>query len=365
MRRIAFLGRGVHTLPSYRALLNALSVHHSITVYFEVNRDLSWLKHMHRYRIRSFSLPGATKRIQHILFLLQFFWDHLFHRYDLIHAHSTFPTGWVAILAGKIFHTPVIVGLDGGEGVSYPTIDFGDLRDPRRFSINKKVIQHSDLVLMLTQYQKSTFSPELMNGREPVLIPRGVNRQLFPFKSKNISVPLVVLHVGYLSSVKDPEMLLKTFQRLQESIPCILIQVGEDFSGGVVRQRAEQLNLSEKIQFIGPVSQEELVEFYHRSDFLLITSCFESQCVAVAEAMACGVVVCSTHVGLAADLSGTCCVTVPVGDDHALAAKVLALSADPVQYNYYRKNALEWSVQNDLIATAEAYQRLYNKLLDA
>lgn len=53
LKRIAFLGRGGHTLPTYRALLNKLSKEYELVVYLEVPVQPEWLQLEHRYSIRS------------------------------------------------------------------------------------------------------------------------------------------------------------------------------------------------------------------------------------------------------------------------------------------------------------------------
>ena len=115
MKRVAFLGRGGHTLPTYRALLNRIAAHYELTVYSEVPIEASWLLLPHSYTLKQITARKMHRRLREISLVFILIRDHLREPFDLIHAHSTYPTGLAAVILKIIFGVPVIVSLHAAE----------------------------------------------------------------------------------------------------------------------------------------------------------------------------------------------------------------------------------------------------------
>ncbi|MFM8913581.1 MAG: hypothetical protein ACKOE6_11815, partial [Flammeovirgaceae bacterium] len=64
--RVAVLGRGAHTIPTYRALLNKLNERVSISVYSEVHIDQ---KYDANYRVVSYPFHPQLNQLKVIWFL--------------------------------------------------------------------------------------------------------------------------------------------------------------------------------------------------------------------------------------------------------------------------------------------------------
>jgi glycosyltransferase involved in cell wall biosynthesis len=348
-------------VPTYRALLNLLCDRFEIVVYYDV---AARAENDSAFAIRTPPFAKVPSRVRQFLFLFQLIRDHLRRPVHLVHAHSTFPTGWAAIVFRKLFSIPVIVSLDGAEGIALPEIDFGDLRFRKRIQINKWVINKADHVTCLTHFQLSGIIKNLGIQRQITVIPRGVDLDKFTRAEKReIGNRVIFLSVGYLSAVKDPLTLLKTFSILQKHIDCRLIHIGADYMNGSVQKMAADLGLGEKIMFHGPVDYAEISEYYKNADVLLHTALFESQAMVATEAMASGTLVCGSHVGLLSDLAGRCCITAPPGDAQALASAVLNLLKDPERVRVIRDQARLWAEENNIQKTAELYANIYGGLL--
>jgi hypothetical protein len=76
--------------------------------------------------------------------------------------------------------------------------------------------------------------------------------------------------------------------------------------------------------------------------------------------MSAGVVVCGTAVGVLWDCVD-CCISVPVGDYHRLAQKVLELLNNTNRIDQTRTNAHEWVLKNNIVSAVDKIQRLYSK----
>jgi glycosyltransferase involved in cell wall biosynthesis len=364
LKRIAFLGRGVHTIPTYRALLNKLAENYSIVVYSEVSGQPEWMKLDHRYTIRFFKSMSLPRRIRELLFVILMIREHLKTPFDLIHAHSTFPTGFAAVILQKLFGIPVIVSLDGGEASSFPDLQFGDAHQPRRATINKWVINQANVVTALTNFQRNEVYKNFNIKKEIKIITRGVDLNKFSFcRNKKKGLPVIFLSVGYLSRIKDPETLIKAFFMIQQQIDSQLIHLGKDYMNGLIHQMVKELGISERVRFVEAVDYDSVHEYYEKADILLHTARFESQGMVVAEAMASGTLVCGTHVGLMSDLSGECCITAPPKNAEAMAAAVLDLLNNPEVMAKMRMKAYDWSASHSLDHCVKEFETLYSQLI--
>lgn len=133
---------------------------------------------------------------------------------------------------------------------------------------------------------------------------------------------------------------------------------------GEVQRHATDLEIAHLIDFKGFIEHDSIYQYYESADVLLHTSLFESQAVVVNEAMAHGLLVCGTHVGLLADLAGECCVTVPTGDSKALASKVIETLADQNSCDRLLAKSKEWLLLHDLAWTASRYKEIYDDFFE-
>jgi glycosyltransferase involved in cell wall biosynthesis len=273
------------------------------------------------------------------------------YRFHIVHAHSTFPTGLTAVIMQRLFGIPAIVSLDGGEGVAFPDLEFGDLHSRRRTKINQWVLNRARVVTTLTNFHRTLIEENLSWDRKILVIPRGVDTDHFVLKKDtSLHDPLRIVSVGYLSIVKDPITLLKTFQLILKTRPASLTIVGRDYMKGEIQKLAISRGVNSFVDFVSQV--------------LLHTSRYESQGMVVAEAMACGVLVCGTNVGLIDDLANRCCMSSPVGDAEQLANKVLQLIGDPGLMSTLRTNAMRWSADFSLTKTVSRWSEIYDGLTE-
>jgi glycosyltransferase involved in cell wall biosynthesis len=106
----------------------------------------------------------------------------------------------------------------------------------------------------------------------------------------------VLLFVGRLEKVKDPDLLLQTFREIKIRRPGVVLALAGDGS-----EKEDMLfrhsDLKPDLHFLGTVPHARLPELFSASDCLLLTSHFEGMPRAVLEALAVGVPVVSTAVG--------------------------------------------------------------------
>jgi len=130
-------------------------------------------------------------------------------------------------------------------------------------------------------------------------VQNGLDSNYFiPPKKKPSKDIIDLLFVGRLEKVKNLPYLIKGFcEALKENKNIFLHIVGEGREINSLEKLAEQFNISFFIKFYGVLYKENLLKVYQDSDVFLITSKYESFCMVVTEAMACGLPVIGTKVG--------------------------------------------------------------------
>lgn len=370
-KRLAVIGGGAHTIPSYRALLKLLALEYDIFLFSEFY--IKPEKMVNEYTIISVPQTNVFNHNTKMNWrwrVMRFSWivlkGCLQYRIDVIHSHSTYPSGFMAILAGKIFRIPVVVSLNAAEAIGLADIMFGDILQSKLRLINRWVIHSANRLTVLTHFQLNEVRKGLKLLRKIHVIPRGVDTKKFIPSGEKLQKgkPVKFFNIAYIHPVKDQVTLLKAFKIISEYIDATLVLIGIDYENRKIHSLADELGLSNKVFFEGFIPHDSISRYYASADILLHTSRYESQAVTVVEAMASGVLVCGTHVGIMADLSGKCCITAPVQAPAILAQKIINLLMQPDEQVRLRASALEWVEKHSISWTAQQYMSLYVQLLN-
>jgi len=110
------------------------------------------------------------------------------------------------------------------------------------------------------------------------------------------------LSVGRLEPLKGFERLVEALGLLRRSDLRLLIAGGDTHSRTEtekLRLLATDLGVGGCVEFLGAVSQECLPLYYNAADATVVASYYESFCLVILEALACGTPVVSTKVGIA------------------------------------------------------------------
>jgi len=106
---------------------------------------------------------------------------------------------------------------------------------------------------------------------------------------------------------------------------------------------AQRLGLQSRVRFIGQVDHARLAAEMRVSGIYLLLSDSEAMPRAILEAMASGMVIVTTDVGVISDVvsEGVTGRFVPIDDIEATAAAVVSIATDPCLYRSMRQNALD------------------------
>ena len=102
----------------------------------------------------------------------------------------------------------------------------------------------------------------------------------------NLEGKRVMVHVGRVSYEKEINRLVEIMPRLDEDI--VLLVVGKGPAMDSLKEQAKELGVADRVVFAGFVPDEELVEYYGAGDIGVMSSRWETECLTVLQALACG-----------------------------------------------------------------------------
>lgn len=288
--------------------------------------------------------------------------------FDLAHAFWANNPGFLTACAAHRLRIPFVLSLGGGELVAIEDIGYGSqllLRERLKVKVSlrsaARVTVASGPMAELARRQ----------GVEPVVVPLGIDAAFFsgPPPSTNAMEPPRLLHVASLNRVKDQATLLRALRRVAHERPDVRLDVvGEDTLGGEVQDTCSSLGLAPRVTFHGFLPADALIPYFRGARLLAVSSLHEAGPLVTLEAAACGVPTVGTAVGHIRDFGSSAperALAVPVGDDAALAAGILALLADEPRRRAMGRAAQDWARAHDADATAAAFERIYAEVLAA
>lgn len=250
--------------------------------------------------------------LAYISFIIRSFYNVLFARYDLVHAHYGFHSALIPSIVRK---KKLIITFHGSDALVEP------FRNKIYLWIQRFVIKRADHVLAVSNDVKETLINRLgAKAMNTSVISCGVNTLQFSPKDKKVirrelGIPedsRVVLFAGKLDYMKGMDVLYET-ARLMSDILFVLVGDG--------KFRADLTNC----RYIGPRPNEEMPKWMNAADVFVLPSRAEGTPVVLLEAMSCGIPVIATAVGGCPDLikEGKTGYLIPAGNSEKLREKIL------------------------------------------
>jgi glycosyltransferase involved in cell wall biosynthesis len=292
-------------------------------------------------------------------------------RCNLLHTHLPNPWGDAAALSCP-GNTPVVMTWHS-DIVRQQTL----LKAYRPFQ--RRALQRADRIVVYTpkHYESSEQLHQIDLASKIASVPIGIDfgRVDAALASPQAGLAIdafaagrpVALTVGRHVYYKGYEYLLSAMAQLRSDTVLVMIGTGA-LTGALVKQ-AEELNISDRVLFLGEVDSATLASALHRCDFFSLPSIEPSEAfgIASAEAMACSkpTIVCELNNGVNyLNREGLTSLTVPPRDTRALADAIDTLARDTGLRDRMGAAANQW-VRDEFSVAAmkQGMTKLYESLV--
>lgn len=250
-----------------------------------------------------------------------------FGKFNIIHAHVSYPAGYIASVLSKEFNIPYILT----EHMSpFPFVSLMRKGKPiqeidQAFSGASKTIAVSpSLARQITPF----------GFTEPVVVPNLVDERRFSLGLPS-SEKFIFFTLGLLSQQKGIDCLLQAIARWNPSPKQFEFRIGGD---GPMRphyeRMAEELGVADRVRWLGFVSRNVAPELFRQCHVYVMPSRHETFGIVYAEAIASGKPVVATRCGgpefIVTDFNG---MLVDVGDIDGLAEAMKKMAAEWHRYD--------------------------------
>ena len=348
-----------------------------------------------RYDLLGAHISNVGGRPRRVRALAQIVSEHRRSPFDVLHATSAAPMGVIAGAAGRLLGVPVVLHITGGELVSLPDIAYGG-RSNWRGRTWLKIANSSAAKVIVPS--KTTQQQARQLGIAAECLPFGVALDRWPARAPgerhardraenpaqgpardkleptradqapdpqtpDREEPHRLIHVASLNRVKDQKTLLRAARRIRDvGVSFHLDVVGEDTLDGEIQRFANDKGLADAVTFHGFLTQAELRPLMDQAHVLLVSSRHETGPIVALEAAVAGVPTVGTAVGHLPEWAPECAVTVPIGDDAALAAVTVKLLTDEPKRVEIAGRAHARAIQENADRTAQRFIEIYEEL---
>jgi glycosyltransferase involved in cell wall biosynthesis len=261
----------------------------------------------------------------------------------------------------KLLNRPCLVSLGGWELSNLPHINYGAQRITIHRWLIRHVLRHANGVTAGSAYQLNLAHQHGVSPHKLHFASLGVDILHFRPARQPLSLTQpTLIQVASLLPVKNQAVLLQTLHLVKRAIPHIHVHlVGTGPLENELKLLAQQLNITENITWHQHVAHLELPARYHQAHLYIQSSWHESQGMAVLEAMACGLPVIGTPVGIMPEVA---CLP-PTFIATQLAAQIIAIFTNPDFYQTASQKARHVVTSNfNLVAATRTFETLYQSL---
>jgi glycosyltransferase involved in cell wall biosynthesis len=221
-------------------------------------------------------------------------------RPDLLHVQYTAPL---------VCPVPVVVSVHDVSFLEHPEYFTRDRAWQLQFTV-RRTVKRAARILTGSEFSRASILKVYgdLDEEKVVVVPNAAASEFRPISHEaaaaavrdrlSISAPFV-LSVGDLQPRKNQIGLIKAFARLVNSFPQLkqnLVLAGkETWFADQVHKAARDSGISDRIQFFGFVSDDDLLQLYNACDLFVFPSFYEGFGLPALEAMACGRAVACSH----------------------------------------------------------------------
>ena len=255
-------------------------------------------------------IPNIKKNKYKILLIPFFFISQLLNiliickqeKIDIIHSHWLIPQGLIAAVYKKIFNPKIriICTIHGS--------DISGLSSNIFKPIKIWVMNNCDIITTVSKALKKEV--KTITHKKIQVINNAVDSTLFKPRPKSNKIIKnhylesdFILFVGRLSPEKGLEYLIDAMALILQNFPKIkLLVIGDGPKKEKMEIKCKELNISDKIIFLGKISNQSLPQYYQSSKMLIVPSLREGFGINIIESLACANPVIASKVGGITDI---------------------------------------------------------------
>lgn len=207
-------------------------------------------------------------------------------KFDIIHAHTVLPAGYAGMEVAKQYKKPLIVTVHGAD--FQKTI----FKNKRCVDVLKRVINFSKKTIVVSNKLKNIGQKELnIENHKIEVIPNGIDQESVFNGKSNLAEQhqgkKIILSISNLVKIKGIDFNLKAIKKLEKEYPnLIYFIIGRGEERKNLENIAKELKLENKVEFLGQLPHEKIMEYASICDIFSLPSWKEGFGIAYLEAMA-------------------------------------------------------------------------------
>jgi glycosyltransferase involved in cell wall biosynthesis len=223
---------------------------------------------------------------------------------DLIHAHIVIPAGVLGLI-GKVIGIPIVVTAHGTDIKIVKEINYGDRLNKFSAALIWFTLKLIDSLVIVSRSMINDAIDAGCSARKLTIIYNGVDIDKY-ILSNRIETPqldgishddFIILFLGRLHQTKCADDLIRAFPKIVQHVSnAKLVFAGKGEEEKKLKKLTSDLNLEEKVIFVGVVSGNRKWNLIKDCDVFVLPSATEGHPIAVIEAMACGKPVIATNI---------------------------------------------------------------------
>ena len=248
--------------------------------------------------------------------------------FDLIHAHFTWPSGYVGAKLKEICDKPLIIT---GHGHDVYDLPFKDAKWNKKI---RNTLNAADRIITVSKSNYDKLMQLDISDEKVSVIPNGYDSDLFkniPINKakERLNLPKdkkIILSVGNLEPIKGHKYLIEAIEsviRRRKDVLCLIVGNGE--LKNELEKQIKLLELNEYVKLVGTKPHDKIPFWMNACDVFVLPSLRESFGIVQIEAMACGKPVVATYNGGSEEIvtSEDCGFLVEPANPKELAEKIL------------------------------------------
>ncbi|SEO24262.1 Glycosyltransferase involved in cell wall bisynthesis [Amphibacillus marinus] len=250
--------------------------------------------------IKSLKMGKTNVIVKYMTWMVKFLIILIFtgQRYQVVHSHYIFPSGWLGLMTKKVYRSRFIVTAHGGD------VDRMPRKHPWIAKRSERILAEADEVIAvgeaLAQALRKGFN---VSTEKLTILNMGVNREIFKAidgqkarKILNLSEhKIIILFVGNLIEAKGIEDLLMACQQLATKYDLECHLIGAKKEPEFLNQLMKEV--SDDFQVHHATNQTAIATWLSAADVFVLPSHLEGFGLAALEAMSCRTPVIGTNVG--------------------------------------------------------------------